>query len=499
MATIPGRPLAPIAAEPAQEFVTTDAPLVVDLDGTLVKTDLLAESVLGLARKQPWLLFLLPVWMLRGRASLKRQVARRTSLDVKTLPWRISFIEYLARQRALGRYLVLATGSDMQFASQTAEHLQLFDEVLASDGKANLTGATKRDLLVSRFGERGFDYAADGGGMGRRDLAVWASARRAILVNPAPSISKAAARVSDIDKVFTEPRPALTDRLRALRPKHWLKNLLIFVPLFAAHHFRDFPLLVKLLTAFVAFGCCASGGYLFNDLIDLEADRHHPQKRFRPFASGNLPLAYGLVMVPVLLAIGCFLGAMVSPALLAILLVYFGMSAAYSLSVKNVVLLDVLFLAALYTVRIMAGSAATGIWPSHWLLAFSTFLFFSLALVKRYSELVIMRSVDGNEAKARAYELSDGELLAAMGTASGYLSVLVLALYIATGKAQMLYASRELLWLLCPLLLYWISYIWLIAHRGRMPGDPVEFATHDRTSRTLIGLMLVTAVAATVL
>jgi 4-hydroxybenzoate polyprenyltransferase len=204
-------------------------------------------------------------------------------------------------------------------------------------------------------------------------------------------------------------------------------------------------------------------------------------------------------MAPALLAMGCFLGFLVSPTLLGILLVYFAMSAAYSLRVKNIVLLDVLFLAGLYTVRIMAGSAATGIWPSHWLLAFSTFLFFSLALVKRYSELVIMRRVDGNEAKARGYELSDGELLAAMGTASGYLAVLVLALYINTGKAQALYARRELLWLLCPLLLYWISYIWLIAHRGKMPGDPVEFATKDRTSRILLGLMLATAAAATVL
>lgn len=496
MATLPGQ-FASDAED--QQVASPEPPLVVDLDGTLVKTDLLLESILALARRQPLRLLLLPVWIMRGKASLKRQVARGTSLDVKTLPWRIHFIEFLARQRLHGRSLVLATGSDMQFAQQAADHLNLFDMVLASDGAANLTGETKRNMLVARFGERGFDYAADGGGIGRRDLVVWASARRAILVNPAPPISSAAARVAEIEKVFAEPGPALAGRLKALRPKHWLKNILIFVPLIAAHHFRDFPLLVKLLAAFVAFGCCASGGYLFNDLIDLEADRHHPQKRFRPFASGDLPLSYALMMVPALLAIGGFLGIMVSPSLFAILLLYFAMSVAYSLRVKNVVLLDVLFLAGLYTVRIMAGSAATGIWPSHWLLAFSTFLFFSLALVKRYSELVIMRRVDGNDAKARAYELSDGELLAAMGTASGYLAVLVLALYIATGTAQTLYARRELLWLLCPLLLYWISYVWLIAHRGKMPGDPVEFATRDRTSRILIGLMLATAAAATVL
>jgi len=182
--------------------------------------------------------------------------------------------------------------------------------------------------------------------------------------------------------------------------------------------------------------------------------------------------------------------------LFAILLIYFAMTSAYSWHIKRVAVLDVLFLAGLYTIRIMAGSAATGIWPSHWLLAFSIFLFFSLALVKRYAELVIMRRADGNGARARAYELSDRELLATMGTASGYLAVLVMALYIATDKAQTLYSIRELLWALCPLLLYWISYVWLTAHRGKMPGDPVEFATSDRTSRILILLMAATAIVA---
>jgi 4-hydroxybenzoate polyprenyltransferase len=284
--------------------------------------------------------------------------------------------------------------------------------------------------------------------------------------------------------------------LNALRPTHWLKNLLVLVPIVAAHRFLDAGLLEKCVLAFVGFGFCASSGYLFNDLIDLEADRHHPEKRFRPIAAGDLPLSFALIAIPVLLIAGCLLGAVVSRSLVAILLLYVAMSAGYTLLVKKIAILDVLFLAGLYTVRIMAGSAATGIWPSHWLLAISTFLFFSLALVKRYGELVIMRRIDGDGAKARAYELGDGELLAAMGISSGYLAVLVMALYIATDKARTLYSSRELLWFLCPLLLYWISYVWLNAHRGRMPGDPVVFATGDRTSRILILLMVATAVVA---
>ena len=240
-------------------------PLLVDLDGTLVKTDLLIETVFSLLRQHPRCLFLLPVWLMRGRAWFKHEVARRASLDVATLPWRSEFIEALRRQRTDGRSLVLATGSDMRIARQVAEHLKLFDLVLASDGITNLCGEAKREALVNHFGEKAFDYAADGG---RADRAVWKSVRQAIAVRP-------------------EPHGA-ANRLKALRPQHWLKNLLVFAPLIAAHRFYDIALIEKSLLAFVAFGCCASGGYLFNDLIDLEADRHHPQKRFRPLAAGDL-------------------------------------------------------------------------------------------------------------------------------------------------------------------------------------------------------------------
>jgi 4-hydroxybenzoate polyprenyltransferase/phosphoserine phosphatase len=474
-------------------------PLVVDLDGTLVKTDLLIESLLALLRTKPYYLFILPVWLARGKAWFKHEVARRVSLDVAALPWRNQFIDYLKRQRSEGRLLVLATGTDTRIAQQVADHLKIFDLVLATEPTVNLCGEAKGDLLVSRFGERGFDYAADGADGTENDLTVWRSARKVVLVNPPPQVRNEAARVASIDRDFPEQivadgKTGLAARLRALRPAHWLKNLLVLVPVFAAHRFHDFASLEKSLLAFVAFGCCASSGYLFNDLIDLEADRHHPRKKSRPFAAGDLPLTYAIGMIPALLASGSILAAMVSPLLLAMLLAYFVLSAVYSIHVKRIAVLDVLFLAGLYSVRIMAGSAAVGIWSSHWLLAFSIFLFFSLALVKRYGELVIKRRTEGEGATARAYELSDGELLAAMGIASGYLAVLVLALYIASDKAGTLYARRELLWFLCPLLLYWISHVWLTAHRGKMHDDPVVFATTDRTSRILLFLIVATAV-----
>ena len=453
-------------------------PLVVDLDGTLVKTDLLIESVLTLLRQHPLWLFSLPLWMLHGRARFKQKISSLVSLDLSALPWRTQFIADLTEQRAQGRSLVLATGSDMQIARRVADRLNLFDTVFASNGAVNLSGKAKRDCLVREFGADHFDYVGDGGGIGKPDRAVWAAARNPFHLTTGRHKSHALLL------------------LKALRPAHWLKNLLVFVPLIAAHRLFDLMAIGKSLLAFVAFGLCASSGYLLNDLLDLDSDRHHPKNRLRPFASGDLPLSYGFITIPLLLFAGCALGAAVSPVLFLILLAYFGMSAGYSLRIKRIAILDVLFLAGLYTVRIMAGTAATGIGSSHWLLAFTTFLFFSLALVKRYGELVVMRKVDGVNAKARGYELSDGELLASMGTASGYLSVLVLALYIATNNAEVLYAHPHLLWALCPLLLYWISHIWLTAHRGQMHHDPVVFATNDRTSRILLLLMVGTAILA---
>jgi 4-hydroxybenzoate polyprenyltransferase len=412
-------------------------PLVVDLDRTLVKTDLLLESIVALLRQRAWLVFALPIWLARGLAHFKREVARRVSLDVSLLPYREKLLAYLKTQRKQGRTIALATAGDSRIAHQVAVHLGLFDLIVANSSKA---GPSPVDRPFEKGPPVAWEYVA------------W-------------------------------------EYVRALRLRHWLKNLLVFVPLLAAHRVNDFALVGRLLLSFLAFGCIASGGYLVNDLLDLQADRRHPSKRFRPFADGDLPLSYALVTIPALLGLGFLIGKSLSSLFLAALLVYFALSLAYTLVLKRIVVLDVIVLASLYGLRILAGSAVVSIWPSHWLLAFSTFLFFSLALVKRYSELVVMRRLDGDRAKARGYEDGDGELLAAMGVASGYLAVLVLALYINSETAQILYKRNELIWLLCPLLLYWISHVWLTAHRGRMPDDPVMFAMNNRTSRILIMLM----------
>jgi 4-hydroxybenzoate polyprenyltransferase len=467
-------------------------PLVVDLDGTLIKTDLLLESVCSLLRQEPLALFALPIWLLKGRAHLKREIAQRVQLDAALLPYRTELLDYLRAEHDKGRSIILATASDERFATQVADHLTLFDMVLASDGITNLAAERKRARLVAQFGEKGFDYAGDES----RDLAVWSSARKAIVVSPNPRLKQAAVKVSQFERAFAEPGASVAEYLRALRPQQWLKNILVFVPLFAAHLFTEPILLVRTIIAFVAFCCCASSGYLVNDLCDLPADRHHPAKRLRPFASGELPLAYGFAMAPVLAVFGCLLAGLLSGLSLGIVVLYFIVAAAYSLSLKKEVLLDVFTLASLYTLRIIEGGLAAAVPLSVWLLAFSMFLFLSLAFIKRYAELVIMRSVDGDQAKARSYESSDAELLVSKGTASGYAAVLVLSLYIGSGAVKVLYSTHEVLWLVCPLLLYWISYLWLVAHRGKMHHDPLIFAVRDRTSRILILLMLAAALIA---
>jgi 4-hydroxybenzoate polyprenyltransferase/phosphoserine phosphatase len=480
------------SARSAPPAAHLSCPLVVDLDGTLIKTDLLIESLGTLLRQEPLAFFALPLWLLRGRAYLKRQIAARVALDPTLLPYRTALLEYLRAEHDRGRPVILATASDERYAQRVADHLKLFDSVLASDGHINLSGERKRARLVSQFGEHGFDYV----GNESRDLPVWSAARKAIVVDSNPRLLRAVQRIADYESAFADRDARPGEYLSALRPEHWLKNLLVFVPIFAAHLFLSPMLLVRTLVAFVAFCCCASAGYLINDVLDLQADRRHPQKRLRPFASGRLPLAYALLMAPALVVVGFMLAGMLSGLSLAVLVLYFTLSLAYSLELKRVALLDILVLASLYTLRIVAGAAAIESWPSVWLLGFSMFLFTSLAFVKRYAELVIMRGVEGDHATARGYELSDAELLASKGTASGYAAVVVLALYIASGAAKALYSRHLLIWLVCPLLLYWLGYLWLIAHRGKMYHDPLVFALRDRTSRILVLLMMMAVLLA---
>ncbi len=460
--------------------------LCVDLDGTLIKTDLLVESFFLLLRTHPLVILLAPFWLLHGKARLKQELARRVELDVATLPYQPVFLAWLREQHARGQHLVLATSAAEPFARQVAEHLGIFSQVIATTDEVNLSGERKAERLCHCFGQRGFDYA----GNGQVDIAVWALAHQAILVNPARGVRERAARVAEIAAKFDDREGwTLNPWFKALRLHQWLKNVLVFVPLLAAHRVWEPALLLQAALAYLAFGLCASSVYLLNDLLDLPADRQHPCKRLRPFAAGTLPVLAGALAVPALLTLAFLLAGITLPPLFAgVLLGYYLLTLAYSLYFKQIVMLDTVVLAALYTLRIIAGTAATTIAPTFWLLAFSMFIFLSLALVKRHAELLTMQEAGQSSARGRGYQVDDLQLLQALGGTSGYLSVLVLALYINSSASQALYRYPEVIWLLCPLLLYWISRVWLKTHRGEMYDDPVIFAVQDRVSQMLLGI-----------
>lgn len=466
-------------------------PLCVDLDGTLIRTDLLFESTLALLKRNPLYLFALPFWLLGGRANLKRRIAQRSKVHIPSLPWDLRVVELLETE-GQQRTLVLCTASDHVLAEAVAKHLGCFDRVMASDGSHNLSGRHKADALVEAYGERGFDYA----GNEARDFAIWAHARQAYVVNAGNGLAARVGRISKVAGVLPRERADWRTWLKALRLHQWLKNVLVFVPLLAAHKFLQPTAVAHAIAAFVIFGVCASGVYILNDLLDLGADRAHPRKRERPFASGRLSLASGVVVAP-LLTIAAFVAAyLLDPRFALVLLGYYVLTLAYSLKLKQIAMLDVLVLAGLYTVRIIAGSAAIESGLSFWLLAFSMFLFLSLALVKRYTEVMAQSGNGHEQINGRGYAATDAGLLATLGGASGYLSVLVLALYIDSTASAALYRHPQWLWLMCPLLLYWISRVWIIAHRGAMHDDPVVFAVTDNVSRAVLVLCAIVALLA---
>jgi 4-hydroxybenzoate polyprenyltransferase/phosphoserine phosphatase len=485
------------ARTPVQAASAPDAdiPLCIDLDGTLIRSDLLVEGLFALAARNPADALLTPLWLLKGKANLKHEVASRADIRVESLPYNQRLLDYLREQRAAGRHLVLATASPAKYAMQVAEHLGLFDDVVATEDGINLSGDRKARVLVERFGEGGFDYA----GNGRPDLAVWRRSRRALLVDPGPGVARAARDLVMIETVIENGRPGPGDYLKALRLHQWSKNILVFVPLLLAHRMGEPNLLSSAAIAFLAFSLCASSVYLLNDLLDLPADRAHPNKRQRPFAAGTVPLLHGVMLVPVLLIAAFSLALFLPPLFILVLAFYYLCTLSYSLWLKRVVLVDVILLAGLYTLRVLAGAAAVAITPSFWLLAFSVFLFLSLALAKRHAELKVLLVHGAGKSQGRGYQASDLEALLSLGTAAGYMAVLVLALYINSPEIRMLYQRPEVIWLLCPLLLYWISRVWLGAHRGKLHDDPVVFALKDHVSRLVMLFSVAIVLAATYL
>lgn len=475
---------------PAGGAATTDPPLYVDLDGTLTPTDTLHESVLQLLKRNPLYLVPMLLWLWRGRAAFKRELAARARPDPATLPLNPALLDYLRQERARGRTLVLATAAEVHVARAVAARVGLFDDVLATSTE-NLRG--DRKLRAIRDHARGpFAYA----GNDEPDLAIWRASVQAIAVAPAPGLRRRLLAAQPGAMVIEAPAGAGWPLLRALRPAQWSKNLLLFLPLLAGHVADPARWEAAALT-FLAFGLVASATYLVNDLFDLEADRSHPRKCRRPLASGQLQPARALLAAAVTGAAGLALALAVSPTVAGMLLGYLAITALYTARLKSMVVVDVLALAVLYAWRVLTGAVAGGVVLSNWLLAFALFQFLSLALVKRCSELERIVQGTTTHAPGRGYLAADLPALRTMGVASGFLAVMVLTLYIDSQNGKAMYPSYVWLWGLAPLLMGWTMRIWLLVSRGQLHReDPVAFVLTDRASWLTLAAMAGCALAA---
>ena len=479
-------------------------PLCVDLDGTLVKSDTLLDTVIVLARQNPQSILRIPSWISRGKAAFKQKVSELAAIDVVHLPYNQPLLEYLKQQHASGRRIYLTTGADTVLAERVAACLGIFAGVLASDGSTNLTGSNKLAAFKQRF-PAGFCYI----GNARPDLPLLTYCIHPMVANPHRGLSAGLRSAGVVPaRTFHDATSPVKAWLRAIRLHQWAKNVLIFLPVLLAHVRAIGPMVAAAL-AFLSFGLAASATYILNDLLDLEADRHHVRKRRRPFASGDLSPIAGVATIAVFIALSLAMAFLLPRVVSALspqfalvrpwhflewLAIYAVATTAYSLRLKRMLLVDVIVLSGLYTIRILAGSAATGVPVSQWLAAFSIFFFLSLAFVKRFAELETVRErgeVSGKIAvKGRGYRVSDIEQIRSFGTASGYASVVVFALYIGNEVAKNLYPHYTRLWLLVPVLLLWLSRLWLLASRGDLHEDPVVYAITDKRS-LLLGAVVV--------
>ena len=459
--------------------------LIVDLDGTLLKSDMLHESFWSAFGKNWCVPFFSVLALWRGKAALKSYLTKDANIDATSLPYDTDVIAYICAHRKQGGRTALVTASNQIFANQIAEHLQIFDEVHGSCDDNNLKGSNKANFIKKHYSKEEFCYMGDASA----DLPVWQISSKIVTVNAVSSVRKQAERLGKPTEHLNTTTKSLQHYIRALRPYQWLKNILIFLPILASHQFHWLTAMNSIL-AFIAFNLVASSVYVINDLLDLNSDRAHPHKRLRPFASGDIPIAHGSILALVLLVSCILVTALLDWNFFLTLAVYYVLTLAYSLYLKRKIIIDICVLAGLYTIRIIAGSAATGIELSVWLLAFSIFFFFSLAAVKRQAELVDMIERGELMAKGRGYHVGDLPIISMLGLAAGYVSILVMALYVNSPAIVDLYSYPPALWGICGVLLYWLTRMVLITHRGSMLDDPVVFAAKDRVSQVCFTIIL---------
>jgi len=462
--------------------VTSSRVLCVDLDGTLVATDLLWESLVSTLRRAPWRLLAAPFWLVRGRACLKQNLASGAAVDFATLPYRPEVLAFVNSEHQRGRRVVLATAAHESLAAGVSKHLGIFFDVIASDGVTNLKGRSKAAALSSRFGAGNFDYI----GNDSADIPCWECAAEAITTAPIR-----VARVPNLRSLDAKGQGVTSygrALLKALRPHQWLKNILILVPVLAAHTLNRETGITAAL-AFISFSLCASGGYVLNDLLDVTSDRLHSRKRNRPFASGRLPISTGVFLLLSTWIVGFGVAAiLLPPAFVVIVGIYLLTTAAYSIRLKREPVLDVMVLAGLYVIRVLAGGVAGGIPVSTWLLAFTLFVSLSLAFLKRFIEVSEHKAQGVVDVPGRGYRTDDAVWLHSAGLSSAFLASVVLAIYANNADIVRLYSHPDRLLLICPLLLYWATRTWLKAHRHELHDDPVVAVALDRVTYVIAAI-----------
>ena len=461
-----------------QGGATDRTPLVVDVDGTLIRSDLLFEAALQLVATQPWNAWKLVSWLAGGKASLKKNLVETTDPHIATMPLRTETVAAIEAAKAGGRPVWLASASDQRWVEQIAERIGGVDGVMGSDGVTNLSGSNKATALVKRFGHKGFDYIGDH----HVDMPVWDAARRPIVIAQSGGLERAVKRRFPDAQIIARPKTPIRPYFKAMRPYQWAKNALVFLPAIAGHSIGDFGVLVGAFLAFWAFSLAASSAYIINDLLDLPGDRDHHRKSKRPFAAAQISIPRGILMAVGLMAAAIGIALLLPLEFFTILLGYVTLTLGYSLYLKRQMLVDVIILGGLYTIRVLGGIAATGEEKSQWLLMFCLFFFLSLAIVKRCSELVARREAGKSSPPGRGYALGDLAMLLPLGAAAGYAAVMVVMLYLSSPQITSLYAHPLRMWLICPLLVYWISRALMLSNRGEMHDDPIIFALTDKVS-----------------
>jgi len=467
-------------------------PLITDLDGTLIHGDLLWEGITAILTSRPWLAFAFPIWLMGGRVNFKMRVAESYAPDPALLPYKPEVVEYCRAAVAAGRDVILASASPRVWVESVAAHLGLFTKVIASDPQKNLKGPEKLEAIRAEIGTAPFAYIGDS----KADAPIWEASQEAIGSGPSSSAATILRAHPNAKALQGDDQPSrVSSAIRVLRPRQWAKNFLLFVPLLLAHQLQATGKLGDVAVGFMLFCAVASAGYIFNDLLDLQSDRNHPEKKNRPIAAGNLPVPHALLLLVAILSGTILYASVWTPPLVGLMLaIYMVATLAYSLYLKRVLLVDVILLAGLYTHRILTGGVMAEVEVSPWLLAFSAFFFLSLAFVKRYLELRRAGTTGQAKVVRRAYTPGDAGLVENMGMICGFISIVVLCLFISGSDSSALYSTPGLLWLVCPVMFYWISRIWFLAHRGEVDEDPVLFATRDPKSY-LVGLFLLAIIA----